>query len=121
MKIKKIRRAAFSNLRAVIAFLLCFTAVLVTLFAFTPLVQPRDGKGQNTAASRWITRLASTVGIESRSQPGGAIKLDKDPAERPPGATQPPAGPYSNEPVNDLQGVTPVRSEKLRDLEAAQP
>src|ERR1044071_9727056 len=106
MKTRNVRRAAFFNFRALTAVLLCFAAVIVSLFAFTPLVQQRAGKRQTNTITRWLTRLASTVGIESQSQSGGAIKVDKDPAERPPGATPPAAGPYSSDPVNDLRGVT---------------
>ena len=120
MKIKKFRRAAFFNLRALIASLLCLTAVMVTLFAFIPLAQQRDGKGKTTTVSRWLTRLASSLGIESRSQRGGAIMVDKDPAERPPGATQPPVGPYTG-PVRDLRPVTAVRSANLRDMPPIDP
>jgi hypothetical protein len=121
MKIKKIHRAAFFNLRALIASLLCLTAGVLILLAFVSVAQQTDHKRQTTSSFRWLARLASTLGIESRSQPGGAIKIDKDPAERPPGATQPPAGPYPTEPVHDLRGVTPVRSEKLRDIAPIDP
>ena len=38
-------------------------------------------KHRRLRSSRWLTRLASTLGIVSRSQRGGAIKLDKYPAE----------------------------------------
>ena len=94
--------------------------MLVTLFAFAPIAQQRSSKGQTTNSSRWLTRLASTLGIESRSQPGGAIKIDKDPAERPPETTQPPAGPYTG-PVRDLRPVRAVRSGNLRDLPPIDP
>src|SRR6266404_7525357 len=120
MKIQKIRRPAFFNLRAFITSLLCLTAVILSLFAFGPVAQQRNSKGQTTTVSRWLTRLASSVGIESRSQPGGAIKLDKDPAERPPGATQPPVGPYTG-PVRNLRPVTAVRSGNLRDIRPIDP
>ena len=59
---------------------------MLTLFAFAGAQQP-DNNTQTIRSSRWLTRLASTLGIMSQSQPGGAIKLDKNPAERPPGAT----------------------------------
>ena len=81
MKIKNSRRAAFFNLRVLIASLLFLTAGMLTLFAFAVAQQP-DNNTQTTSSSRWLTRLASTLGIMSQSQPGGAIKLDKDPAER---------------------------------------
>jgi hypothetical protein len=121
MKIQKSYRAASSNFRALTAVLLCLMAVIMSLFAFTPLVQQKDDRGHVTAISRWLTRLASSVGIEPRSQAAGAIKLDKDPAERPAGATPPPAGPYSSDAVNDLRGVTPVRSGKLSDMTPINP
>ena len=120
MKTKNFRRAAFVNLRTLLASLLCLTSVLVTLFAFAPIVQQRSSKGQTTNASHWLTRLASTLGIESRSQPGGAIKIDKDPAERPPETTRPPAGPYTPL-VPDLRPVNAVRSGKLRDMPPIDP
>src|SRR5213075_757404 len=93
MKIKNPRPAAFSNLRVLAAFLLFLTAGMLTLFAFAGAQQP-DNNTQTLRSSRWLTRLASSVGIVSRAQRGGAVKLDKYPAERPPGATQPPARPY---------------------------
>ena len=120
MKRKNYRRAAFVNLRTIFASLLCLTAVLVTLFAFSPIAQERSSKGQTTSSFRWLTRLASTLGIESRSQPGGAVKIDKDPAERPPETTQPPAGPYTG-PVPDLRPVSAVRSGNLRDMPPIDP
>src|SRR5438067_6900166 len=120
MKIKNFHRAAFSNLRALITSLLCLTAVIVSLFAFGSVAQQRDSKGQTTGPFRLLTRLASVFGIETRSQSGGAIKVDKDPAERPPGATQPPAGPYTG-PVRDLRPVTAVRSANLRDMAPIDP
>src|SRR2546430_15714359 len=57
MKTKNVRRSAFVILRALIASLLCFTAVMLALFASGALPQ--------------------------RSAGGGAVKLDKNPAERP--------------------------------------
>ena len=114
MKIKKIRRTAFFNLRVLAAFLLFLTAGMLTLFAFTGAQQP-DNNTQTIRSSGWLTRLASTLGIVSRAQRGGAVKLDKYPAERPPGATQPPARPYTG-PVRNLRPVTPVRTGKLRDM-----
>ena len=89
MKIKKIRRTAFFNLRVLATFLLLLTAGTLTLFAFAGAEQ-RDNNRQTIRSSGWLTRLASSVGIESRAQLGGAVKLDKYPAERPPGAIQPP-------------------------------
>src|SRR5437868_8795592 len=118
MKIKNLRRTFF-NLRVLIASLLCLTAGMLTLFAFAGAPQPANNT-QTTGSSRWLTRLASSVGIGSRAQPGGAIKLDKNPAERPPGATQPPVGPYTG-PVRDLRPVTAVRSANLRDMQPIDP
>jgi hypothetical protein len=114
MKIKKIRRTAFFSLHTLIASLLCLAAGMLTLFALAPLAQP-DNNRQTIRSSSWLTRLASSVGIESRAQTGGGVKLDKYPAERPPGATQPPAIPYSGPPHN-LTPVKAVRSGKLRDM-----
>src|SRR2546428_7506210 len=101
MKIKKFRRTAFFNLHALIASLLCLAAGMLTLFALEPLAQP-DNNTQTIRSSRWLTRLASSVGIELRSQPAGAIKLDQYPPARPPGATQPDVGPYTG-PLRELR------------------
>src|SRR5947209_8425778 len=107
MKIKNFRRAAFFNLRALIAFLLCLTAGMLTLFALAPAQHPANNT-QTTVSSGWLTRLASTLGMElpaQRSASGGAIKLDKNPAERPPVTSQTaPAVPYSG-PPHDLRPV----------------
>src|SRR5205085_11400327 len=77
--------------------------------------QQPDNNTKAMRSSGWLTRLASTLRIISQSQPGGAVKLDKYPAERPPGATLPPARPYTG-PVRNLRPVTPVRTGKLRDM-----
>ena len=125
MKIKNFRRAAFFNLRAVVASLLCLTAGMLALFAFVSVAQQPDNNRQASSSSRWLTRLASTLGIESPSQRsatgGGAIKLDKNPAERPPVTSQTaPAIPYSG-PPRDLRPVSAVRSGKLRDMPPIDP
>jgi hypothetical protein len=119
MKIKKFRRTAFFNLHVLIASLLCLAAGMLTLFALGPLAQA-DNNTQTIRSSRWLTRLASSVGIKSGAKSGGAVKLDKYPAERPPGATQPPAVPYSGPPHN-LAPVKAVRSAKLRDMSPIDP
>ncbi|PYL09666.1 MAG: hypothetical protein DME34_02025, partial [Verrucomicrobia bacterium] len=119
MKTKKIRRTAFFHLRALITAFLCLAAGMLTLFALGAPAQP-DNNTQTIRSFRWLTRLASSVGIESLGQPGGAVKLDKYPAERPPGATQPPARPYTG-PVQLLHPVTAVRSGKLRDMRPIDP
>ncbi|PYJ67459.1 MAG: hypothetical protein DME76_15185 [Verrucomicrobia bacterium] len=118
MKIKNPRPATFFNFRVLAAFLLFLTAGMLTLFAFAG-AQP-DNNTQTIRSSRWLTRLASSVGIESRAQPGGAVKLDKYPVQRPPGATQPPVGPYTG-PVRNLRPVTAVRSGKLRVMRPIDP
>src|SRR5437773_7187960 len=74
MKIKNPHSAAFFNLRFLAAFLLFLTAGMLTLFAFAGAQQP-DNNTQTVSSSRWLTRLASTLGIMSQSQPGGAVKL----------------------------------------------
>src|SRR5207244_6484897 len=103
MKIKNPRPAAFLNFRVLAAFLLFLPAGMLTLFTFAG-AQP-DNNTQTIRSSRWLTRLASSVGIEPRAQPSGAVKTDKYPAERPPGAPQmAPAIPYSGPPHN----LTPV-------------
>src|SRR5213593_2883099 len=118
MKIRNSRRSAFFNLRVLAASLLCLAAGMLTLFAVVPLAQQADDNTQTTSSSRWLTRLASTLGIESLSKRfatsgGGAVKLDKNPAERPPGWQAPSAIPYTG-PVRDLRPVTAVRTGKLR-------
>jgi len=123
VKTKNAGRAAFFNLRALFASLLCLTAGVLTLFAFGVAQQP-DDKRQTTSSSRWLTRLASTLGIQSpaeRSASGGAIKLDKYPAERPANTpTTAPAVPYSC-PPHDLGPVSAVRTGKLRDMRPIDP
>src|SRR5438874_11039623 len=121
MKTKNLRRTMF-NLRVLIASLLCLTAGMLTLFAVAGAPQPANNT-QTTGSSRWLTRLATTLGIQSLTQHfagGGANKLAKYPAERPPGATQPPAGPYTG-PVRNLRPVTAVRSGNLRDIRPIDP
>ncbi len=121
MKIKKFRRTAFFNLRALIVSLLCLTAGMLTLFALAGAPQLANNT-QTTGSSRWLTRLASTLGIESPSQRfagGGAIKLDKDPAD-PTRALLPAAVPYSG-PPSALRPVAAVRSGKLRDMRPINP
>ena len=108
MKTKNLRLAAFLNFRVLAAFLLFLTAGMLTLLAFAGAQQP-DNNTQAVRSSRWLARLASSLGIVSRAQRGGAVKLDKYPAERPPGAIQPPARPYTG-PVRNLRSVTPVRT-----------
>ncbi|PYJ78842.1 MAG: hypothetical protein DME69_06975 [Verrucomicrobia bacterium] len=116
MKTKNPRPVTFFNFRVLAAFLLFLTAGMLTLFAFAG-AQP-DNNTQTIRSSRWLTRLASTLAIMSQSQPGGAVKTDKYPAERPPGAPQTaPAIPYSGPPHN-LTPVTAVRTGKLRDMQA---
>ena len=118
MKTKKNRRRiAFFNLRAVSTFFLCLAAGMLTLFALAPLAQP-DNHTQ-TPSSRWLARLASSIGIDLQTQRGGAIKIDKYPAERPPGP-QPVAGPYTG-PVVNLNPVKAVRSGNLRDIRPINP
>ena len=95
---------------------------MLTLLALAGAPQPANNT-QRTDSSHWLTRLATTLGIQSLTQHfagGGAIKLDKYPAERPPGATQPPAGPYTG-PVRNLRPVTAVRSGNLRDIRPIDP
>jgi hypothetical protein len=121
MKIKNSRPAAFFNLRVLSALLLFLTAGMLTLFAFAGAPQPANNT-QTTGSSGWLTRLASTFGIESPSERfagGGAIKLDKDPADRTQ-ALLPAAVPYSG-PPQALRPVGAVRSAKLRDLAPIDP
>lgn len=95
MKTKNVRRSAFVILRALIASLLCLTAVMLALFALGALPQ--------------------------RSAGGGAVKLDKNPAEPPRIKSKTaPAIPYSGAPV-DLRPVTAVRTGKLRYMAPIDP
>ena len=115
MKIKNPRTAAFLNFRVLAAFLLFLTAGMLTLFAFAG-AQP-DNNTQTIRSSRWLTRLASTLGIMSHT--GGAIKLDKNP----PDAAQallPAAVPYSGAP-QILHPVAAVHSGKLRYMSPINP
>ncbi len=92
MKHKNPARSAFFTLRALVASTLCLAAGLLALFAFGSVTAP--------------TQPAN----------GGAIKLDKNPADRPLVRAQTaPARPYSGPPV-DLRPVQAVRSGKLRDV-----
>ncbi|MFN2476792.1 MAG: hypothetical protein ABR526_10700, partial [Chthoniobacterales bacterium] len=123
MKIKNVRRAAFFNLRALIASLLCLTAGMLALLAFGVVPQQPDDKGQTTSSSRWLTGLASTLGIESQRSAGGggAVPVHKDPAERVQGTSLPSAAvPYTGL-VPDLRPVAAVRSGKLRDMPPIDP
>ena len=95
---------------------------MLTLFALVPVAQQLNNNKQTTSSSRWLTRLASTLGIQSltrRSASGGAIKLDKDPADRSQ-ALLPAKVPYSG-PPQTLRPVGAVRSGKLRYLAPIDP
>src|ERR1051326_4986448 len=116
MKTKNIRRTFF-NLRVIIASLFCLTAGMLTLVALAGAPQPANNT-QTTHSSRWLSRLATTLGIQSSTDHfagGGAIKTDQYPAERPPGAQTAPAIPYSG-PPHDLTPVRAVHTGKLRDM-----
>ena len=98
MKIKTVRRSAFSTLRVLISSLLCLTGGTLALFALVTLPQP----GQHSAS-------------------GGAVKLDKYPAEPPPVRSRPSAAVlYSGAPQH-LTPVTPVRTGKLRYMAPIDP
>src|SRR3954464_15978144 len=100
MKLKNFRRVAFFKLRVLLACLLCLMAGMLALVGVGAIAQ-QSGDGQMATSSRWMTRLAGTLGILARAQRfgGGAIKLDKDPAEHPPGTSQlSPSGPNSGPP-----------------------
>ena len=121
MKTKKIRRSTFFNLRVLTSFVLCLVAGMFALFAFGVAAQPND-KRQTTSSSRWLTRLATTLGMQSLAQHfagGGALKLDKNPADRSQ-ALLPAAVPYKG-PPRDLRPVAAVRSGKLRDIAPIDP
>src|SRR4051812_42351136 len=118
MKIKNPRPAAFLNLRVLTAFLLFLTAGMLTLFAFAGAQQP-DNNTQTLRSSHWLARLASNLGIMSQSQPGGAIKLDKYPADAAK-ALQPAAVPYTGAP-QILRPVAAVRSGMLRFTPPIEP
>jgi hypothetical protein len=98
MKTKKVRRSGFVILRVFIASLLCLTAVMVALFALGAFPQ----LGQRFAG-------------------GGAIKLDKYPAEQQqPARSKRPVVRYRGAP-QQLSAVTPVRTRKLRDTAPIDP
>ena len=94
MKTKNVRRSAFIILRALIASLLCLTAVMLAVFALGALPQ--------------------------RSAGGGAIKLDKYPAEPSAVRSQRKAVRYKGAP-QQLTPVNPVRTQKLRDTAPIDP
>ncbi|HEV1994866.1 MAG TPA: hypothetical protein VGR03_11075 [Candidatus Acidoferrum sp.] len=94
MKTKNVGCSAFVILRVLIASILCLTAGMVALFALGSLPQ--------------------------RSTGGGAIKLDKYPAEPPSGSSQRSAVRYRGAPQH-LTPVTPVRTRKLRDTAPIDP
>jgi hypothetical protein len=98
MKIRNIPRSAFVSLRSLIAVLLCLSAGVLAVFA-----------------------LAAFPQSAQRSASGGAIKLDKYPAEPPPVRSQPSAAVlYSGAPQH-LTPVTPVRTRKLSDMAPIDP
>src|SRR3954453_10640152 len=99
MKLTNLRRAAFFNFRVVVATLLCLTATILTVFALVAIAHQSRNKS-TTDSSRWMTRLASTLGIKSPSQrsangkcetcaregeraSGGASALSRIPEEQP--------------------------------------
>ena len=118
MKMKNVQCSAFFTLRLLIASLLFLAAGILTLSALES-AQP-ENKTQTGGSSLWLTRLASTLGIQSQHFFGGAIKLDKYPAERPPSSKRPRAIPYSG-PPRDLRPVRAVRTGKLRYLRPIDP
>src|SRR5438874_7613809 len=97
MKTKNVRRSAFVILRVLITSLLCLTAVILALFALGAL--PKLGQ---------------------RSASGGAIKLDKYPAEPSAVRSQRKAVRYKGAP-QQLTPVNPVRTQKLRDTAPIDP
>jgi len=98
MKTKSVRRSALVILRVLTASLLCLTAGTLALFALGALPLP----GQRSAG-------------------GGAVKLDKYPAERPQVTSRAaPAIPYSG-PPRDLRPVTAIRTGKLRYMPPIDP
>ena len=126
MKTQNPRRAGFSILRTLVASLLCLVAGMLTLFAFVSVAQQPDNKEQATYSSRWFTRLASTLGIQSLQRPsgtsGGTIKLEKGQPEQAQVKSQPAFAVPSSGPQVDLRRpVTAVRSGKLRDMAPIDP
>src|SRR3984893_2821873 len=95
MKTKNSRRSAFIILRTLIASLLCLTAMLLALFALGALPH--------------------------RSAGGGAIKLDKNPAETPPVTSKRARAVRYSGPPQLLTPVSPVRTAKLRDMAPIDP
>lgn len=99
MKTKNVRHSAFLILRALVAVLLCFTAVTLALFASGTLSNPAD-----------------------RAAGGSAVMLDKHPAEPPhiksPKRAQ--AIPYTGAP-RDLTPVKAVRTGKLQYMTPIDP
>jgi hypothetical protein len=116
MKRKNARRSALMTLRAVIASSLCLTAGMLAFMALAGT--------QTIGLPRCLTRLASTVAIHSpgaHSTGAAAIKIDKYPAEPPSGNSQSSAViTYSGAPQL-LTPVTPIRTQRLRDMTPIDP
>ncbi|HJT44743.1 MAG TPA: hypothetical protein VJ721_00595, partial [Chthoniobacterales bacterium] len=99
MKTKNVRYSAFVTFRALIAAVLCLSAALLAAFAVAQLSHPRE------------------------SFAGGAIKLDKYPAEPPhikSSSKRVKAVPYSGAP-RDLTPVKPVRTARLQYMTPIDP
>ena len=98
MKTKDVPHSAFVTLRLLIASLLCLTAGMLALLASGVLPQPNQ-----------------------RPASGGAIRLDKYPAEPPPLKSQRAATVLYRGAPQLLTPVTPVRTGKLRDMAPIDP
>ena len=129
MKIKNPRRAGFFNPRVLLAFLLCLIAGMLTLLAFVPIAQEPGNSTPTSGSFRWVTRLASSVGIGLPAKPVGghdassatlgAAPLHKDPTDPLPPSDRSGVAPYV--PGQDVILVNAVRSGKLRDMPALDP
>ena len=88
---------------------------MLTLFAFAGAQQP-DNNTQTIRSFRWLTRLGSTLGIVSRSQRGGAIKLDEISGRRDPQQYEPAAVPVPALVRRSSSGDAGAHQGDLRDM-----
>jgi hypothetical protein len=98
-------------MRALVASFLCLAAGTFAFFALVPLAQT-----QTTNSSAWLTQVAKHF------NGGGAIKIDKYPAEPPPRTSRKPTKVVKYKgPPQQLDPITPVRTRNLRDMTPINP
>jgi Carboxypeptidase regulatory-like domain len=111
-------QSAHVRFRLLLAFSLCLAGFGLAVTA--------SSSRESLSISRWISSqkqalAQATIFLRDRNRRGGAVKLDKHPAQRPPGTPEKAAAiPYSG-PFQDLTPVAAVRTGKLRDMPAIDP